>query len=59
MLIKKIQVEESTNAANPLTNTATQISNAEGKIIMILDKNGQNQIKFSGLIITGDVLPGK
>ena len=24
---------------------------------MVLDKNGQNQIKFSGLIITGD-LPG-
>ena len=50
---------ESTNAANPLTNTATQTSNAAGKIIMVLDKNGQNQIKFSGLTITGDFLPGK
>lgn len=47
-----VKVEESTNAGNPVTNTVTQISNADGKIIMKLDKNGQNQIKFSGLTIT-------
>ena len=47
-----VKVVDSTDAENPVTNTATQISNEDGKIIMKLDKNGQNQIKFSGLTIT-------
>ena len=37
-----VKVVDSTDAENPVTNTATQISNEDGKIIMLLDKNGQN-----------------
>ena len=50
------QVSESTDAENPITNIATQMSTPEGRIIMQLDRNGQKQIKFSGLSITPDVL---
>ena len=51
-----VKVSESTDAENPITNIATQISTPEGRIIMQLDRNGQKQIKFSGLSITPDVL---
>ena len=53
--IYKKQVSESNDAENPITNIATQMSTAEGRIIMKLERNGQNQIKLSGLSITPDV----